>query len=44
MYIKEGKVIISQAGKLLIALVGNNDAEIGLLKIKVNIKTYDNYW
>jgi len=39
---EEGKVIISQAGKLLIALVGNNDAEIGLLKIKIT--TLVNYF
>ncbi|KAL6594178.1 Roadblock/LC7 domain-containing protein [Neocallimastix californiae] len=39
---EEGKVIISQAGKLLIALVGNNDTEIGLLKIKMT--TLVNYF
>ncbi|ORX78442.1 Roadblock/LC7 domain-containing protein [Anaeromyces robustus] len=39
---EEGKVIISQAGKLLVALVGNNNTEIGLLKIKMN--TLVNYF
>ncbi|ORX55873.1 Roadblock/LC7 domain-containing protein [Piromyces finnis] len=41
---EEGKVIISQAGKLLIALVGNNETEIGLLKMKMNtlVKYFNN--